>query len=325
MPWRDPYVVLLEDLIAAPGGAAGWQTFLSHLCELLNGTAASFISIDSSSSDARIAVTVRTDPAALDAYQQHWQKFDPWARGIARSRPASGAVLLGDQLVSSPLMRRTEFYNEFGRHHGITRCVAGLIEVSPHTFSCISINRGDQHDPFHEDDRDLLAALVPHIQRALQVHRRLGAGESLAGHVGDVISRVSHGVLLLTSSGRVVFANRMAERLLAAHDGLRIELGELRAETSASTSALRQAIRGAEHQSIETPPASLVRLERRSAKRPLVLVVTPLSRHIDPFDHERATVAIFVTDPDYSPVPDVEFLRSTLLLTTAEARLVSEC
>lgn len=321
MPTTVHYVKLLEEICGAPGNVERWQALLNRLCETFNGSSASFISIQSRSRDAHITLTARTDPAALAAYQQHWHQFDPWARGITQSSPPAGTVLVGDQFIAADEMRRSNFYNEFGRSYRITQSLAGMIEASPNQFSCLSINRGDDAEPFQQRDVALLETLMPHLQRALQVHRRITTAESMSESFAEIASRSDHGVLLLSANGRVRFANRVAERILASKDGLTVESGELRTAVAAQTRDLRNAFRAAASLNADSPvspPLLIGRIDRR----PLVVVVAPVRRTPGIADHNDISVAVFVTDPENRSLPDAEFIRTTLRLTPAEARLV---
>jgi DNA-binding CsgD family transcriptional regulator len=323
VPTSDQYVQLLEELIGAPGSVDRWQAFLNRLCDAFDGSAASFISIQSRSQDSQIMVTARTDPAALAAYQEHWHQFDPWARGITQTRPAAGAVLLGEEFIRADEMKRTPFYNDFGHDYGITRSLAGMIEASSQQFSCLSINRGDDAKPFHQHDVTVLNALMPHLQRALQVHRRLSRAESVSEGLAEVVNHTDHGVVLLSANGRVKFVNSVADRMLAARDGLLLDCGELRTTSETSTRELRKAIYAATTMNVSSRACPPLLIGRHLADcRPLIVVVTPIRGPVGIFGDESIAVAVFVTDPEQRSLPQVKFLQAALRLTSAEARLV---
>src|SRR5215510_9703708 len=144
MDQRDVLLKLTERLLAAPGSQAGWQAFVLDLCDTLQGSAANFISHNLVSHTASVAVTARTDSEALRLYSQHWYASDPWAHSLLMSRLPSGAVIVGDELISHNEMRRTAFYNDFARHYGVVRCLAGIIESGGDTLSGLSINRSEE-------------------------------------------------------------------------------------------------------------------------------------------------------------------------------------
>jgi hypothetical protein len=119
---------------------------------------------------------------------------------------ASGTVVVGEQLIGHSDLTRTAYYNDFAKDYDITRCIAGMIEVEPHILSLVSINGGDRRVPFGVDDAALLSRLMPHLLRALQIHRRLVTAEASAADSLTVLDRLSHGVILLDGRGQVMFA-----------------------------------------------------------------------------------------------------------------------
>jgi DNA-binding CsgD family transcriptional regulator len=271
-----------------------------------------------------IAVTARTDPDALLAYNEYWHRADPWAHSPSAKQLVSGTVVVGDQLIQHATLKQTAYYNEFGRRHDIVRCIAVMIEVGPHAFSCLSINASEKREVFNEHDQTLLRALMGPLQRALALHRRLGVAEVLTSNLTSVVDRLPHGVLLLSSSGHVLLANRAAEEILRLKDGLLIEHKELHAASRDGTSRLRNAIgiavRISSGELIHGETALL--LERPSGKRPLSVLAAPLPKRHAMLGIEAAAVVVFVTDPDRKPTTQAATLRAMFGLTRGEAQLV---
>jgi DNA-binding CsgD family transcriptional regulator len=326
MDRRDVQLSLVQDLLSAPGNIEGWQAFLLHLCDALRGSAANFISHDFASIQASVSVTAHTAPEALADYGRYWHQEDPWAHSPHAAELRTGAVVLGDRLIGRDAMRRTAYYDDFGRRYGIFQCLAGMIEVSPKALSCISINRSEQRDTFDDGDSAFLSALMPSVRQALQIHRRLEGAELMATHAADVLDRLPHGVILLSAAGAVLSSNRAAGVILRSRDGLTVDTGELRAATVGVTSQLRALIGAAirTSQGVSIEPDQGLLLPRPSGRRPLSLIVAPLpsKRRVLVPDPLRATAVIFVTDPERTPLPDAALIRTIFRLTTAESQLV---
>jgi DNA-binding CsgD family transcriptional regulator/PAS domain-containing protein len=324
MDRRDVLLKLTERLLAAPGSQEGWQTFVLDLCNALRGSAANLISHDLLSHTAAVAVTARTDSEALRLYSEHWYVADPWARSPILNSFRSGDVAIGDQLIPHSEMRRTAFYNDFAHHYDIARCLVGIVESGGDMLSGLSINRGEKHHAFNDDDAQLLHALMGPLQRALELHRRLGAAELFAADISSVLDRLPVGVLFLSASRCIQFLNRPAEEILRSKDGLTIEQGELRAASMTGTTRLRTVIRNAALISAGglIHGATAVALERPSGKQPLSVLAAPLPRPRMGSGIESAVVAVFVTDPDRKPRAEAATLRIMFGLTPAEAQLV---
>ena len=120
---------LIHRLYAAPGSSEGWHDFLLDLRTSLNGSAASFVSHHFVSQQGSVVIDRRPRSGGRDAYQRYWSAFDPWACSPVTRTLTSGSVVAGEQLVTHAAMRRTPFYNEYGRHHDVVRCIVGTIEA----------------------------------------------------------------------------------------------------------------------------------------------------------------------------------------------------
>jgi DNA-binding CsgD family transcriptional regulator len=320
---HERLLALVTRLYEAPETTGGWRAFLSDLCDTLGGSAASFISQDFTSQRVQIAETVRTDPDTLRAYNGYWHRHDPWAHSPRAARLSSGSVAIGDALIDRTDMRRTAFYNEFGRAHDLVQDLAGLIEVSGRRLSCVSINGSARRAPFSADDAALLAALMPHMQNALELHRRLALVEAARADVLPAIDRLAEGVLLVTSTGRVVHANRTARALLHARDGVFVDAGDLRAASAADTATLRAAIHAAASTRVRGSAARRLFLTRPSGRRPYVVLVAPAVTRLLALTPVAPAVVVCVSDPERLITLPIDRLRRLFGLTAAEARVAS--
>jgi DNA-binding CsgD family transcriptional regulator len=324
MDRRDLQLSLVQGLLAAPGSTEGWERFLLQLCDALHGSAANFMSHSFESGHTSVSITARTDPRAVDEYQKYWCEQDPWRNAVAHP-VEPGTVLLGDGLISSGQISHTAFYNDFGRRYGITQCIAGILEMSPQALSNISVNGTDRRRRFDSHDADLLGSLMPHVKRAIDVHRRLAGAELMAAHASAVLERLPHGVMLISATGAVVSTNRTADAILRARDGLALDRGELRAATPSITARLQSVLNAAVRTSrgVALDGATPLALPRPSGRRPLSVLVAPLPSARAALTSDAAAVALFVTDPDHVAMPDAETIRTLFDLTRGESELVS--
>ena len=318
MGLSDRLLSLIELLYAAPGSEEGWRAFLAELRVALGGSLASIMSHRLDAPEGSIALDTHTDVEVIQEYQARWAAKDPWA-AVARTRDLRGrAVVLGDELVPHAEIRRSPFYNEFGKRHDFARTAAGLVEVGPRALTLVSVNRGETAGSFEAPEVALLAALVPHIRQATQLHRRLVRAEGAASDFGAALDRSGRAVLLVDASGTVVHMNEAAQRLVALRDGLTVDRGRLRAARADDTARLR-AVLGA---ALGTSKGDVVQrggtlsLGRPSGRRALAVLVSPA-----PSRGEVARAIVFVGSDDIVAVPGEEELRTLYSFTPAEARL----
>jgi DNA-binding CsgD family transcriptional regulator/PAS domain-containing protein len=325
MDTRDRLLRLIERVYAAPGSVEGWHGFLLDLCTSFHGAGANFISHDFTSYQASVSVTAGFAPEDVRTYEAHWAALDPWACSPAVRRLPSGSVAVGEQLVTHAAMKRTAFYNEFGRHHDVVRCITGTIEIDARRASVLSVNRSESRPPFGRGETALLRELMPHLQRALQIHRRLADSQALADGSITALDLLAHGILLLDTAGRIMFANRTAEEVLRAHDGLTVHRKELFGARVNETTALRALIAAAVATSggEGTGAGGLVLIGRPSGRSPLRVLVTPVVQRHVLMGSAGAAACVFITDPERSPLPATVHLQRAFGFSAAETRVAA--
>jgi DNA-binding CsgD family transcriptional regulator len=236
----------------------------------------------------------------------------------------AGTVLVGDELIARDRMRRTAFHNEFAQKYESTQCLAGILEMSPRRISNVSVNRPDLSRRFDGADADLLGLLMPHLCRAIEVHRRLCGVELMTAPASAALDRVPFGVILIAQSGAVVSMNRAAQTMLRARDGLTFDGGELAGATPSITAHLRaamlNAIRTRKGEALDGKTA--LPLPRPSGRRPLSVLIAPLPVVRAAFTTDAAAAAVFVSDPDAAITPVASVIRSLYNLTWGESKLV---
>jgi DNA-binding NarL/FixJ family response regulator/PAS domain-containing protein len=151
-------------------------------------------------------------------YAAHFFRIDPYvaqARGDfadARSHHL-GRAKVGAELVPERSFLRSEYYNDFARLHGRRHLIggmAGLTEAIP-----LGLYRGERKDPFGERDVHLLQALLPHIQRALELQQRLAREEHAVGLTRALLDTLPVGVGVVDAGLKLQFVNDIARNYLA--------------------------------------------------------------------------------------------------------------
>ena len=221
--------------------------------------------------------------------------------------------MAGEQLVTHAAVRRTPFYNDYGRHHDVVRCIVGTIEAERDAVSVLSVNRGDAGQSFDRQEAALLSALMPHLHRAVQLHRRLADAQAVVDGSTSALDRLAHGVILVDASRRVMFANRTAAEILRAQDGLSVHNRELFGARAQDTNGLRTLIADALATSTGDGigAGGMVMLGRPSGRAALRILVAPVTRRNVLFA-PAAAACLFITDPDRFPIPSSGHLQRTL-------------
>jgi DNA-binding CsgD family transcriptional regulator len=173
----------------------------------------------------------------------------------------------------------------------------------------------------------LLETLVPHLQRAAEVHRLLARSTAITDSLGQAFAAAGFAVFLVTEDCRILFNNARAEDLLRRRAGVQYSWGRLAATDHAVGERLQALVRaGAKTLRGTGNGGGTLELRRDDESRPLIAHVIPLApvRTLDILDLERPAAAIFVVDPGADLLGRVRHFAARFGLTSAEIRVLAE-
>jgi DNA-binding CsgD family transcriptional regulator len=178
--------------------------------------------------------------------------------------------------------------------------------------------------PFQEEEFEAASELIPHFRRAMHVHLKLHGAQRVQLAIADAMDRLPTGVFLLDARRRVVIQNRRAEHILQLEDGFRVDRNGPGADDAREHAQLQQIIADAMDavDGREFEATGFVTIRRPSARRPYVVMVTPLLSPPGGSTVSDAVVALFVSDADAAGVTDSAVLQKLYSLTHSEAELV---
>ena len=114
---------------------------------------------------------------------------------------------------------------EFGLRHR----AAGLLDKDNTKRSRFSMQFGATHGPMNDDERALVAGLLPHVAKALDLGRPAAQLAATHRHLIAAMDRLRIGVCILDGKGSVVVANQEFDRQREAYRAFRVtSSGQLR-------------------------------------------------------------------------------------------------
>ena len=308
----------LDEIYDAAFDDEGWFAVFDRLAQVLGGNGAS-LAISDRTTFALEAVTVGVQV-------EHQRAYDHYVASICPTWPPTygvptGTVMIDRILVGRESYENGEFYNDFCRPMGMHSAIAVKVLHERRSSGVVMAVRGFDRPEFEPTDGHLLELLAPHLERALRVRERLKGVVRHKAAMVEALDQLSQAVMLVNSQSRIVFANRAANTILAAQDGLSSTPDGLRAATPDQTRDLRRLI-NALSSGFENPARSsegLLAIHRPPPARPLSVLVAPItaSRHGVP--SLWPTAIVFVTDPDRAPPASQDHLSALYGLTPTEA------
>jgi DNA-binding CsgD family transcriptional regulator len=266
---------------------------------------------------------VNLDQSTVDAYEQYYATINPWlARPDARP---PGVVVTSDTIVPFSDLVETEYYQDFWRPLHIDVSVGVTIRGDMSRSLVLSL-MGRRTDLGR--DRIMLRRLqllAPHMLRAAQLAHRMSEVATREAAASAGLDRLATALLLVNSSGTVVYGNIAAGGIIDSADGLTSLRGMLDPANPADGQTLRHLLT----QALAPPPngaavprQGTMRITRPSGRPSYEILVAPVCDTPVRLGFSEPLAAVFVRDPTAGCVLPLDLLRGLYALTNAEARLM---
>ena len=258
------------------------------------------------------------------SYTLHHARQNVWLAQESDYR-APGKIHIGEDLVPEFELVRTEFYSNWLHPQDLHHRLCAVLSRARATAVFLEVLRPRGWGRFEHTDIERCRLLLPHLQRVLRMHHRLAELEIERNAAFDALDHLPWGVMLVDHQGHRLVANRRAQEILMAGDGLMAHGDSLRAELADETARLDRllcsALKGAGDQA---PSAGgTLSITRPSGAHPLSVLVVPLRTKAEVLGDRVPAAAIFLSDPDMRPDSNEQHLRELYALTVVEARLAA--
>jgi DNA-binding CsgD family transcriptional regulator len=298
-------------------GAQSWETALEGFAQATGSRSAQLTGVDSNAS-VLFNVITNIDPLVHILF--------PATAGInPRVKAAHEApvlrILADADFITPEDSRRDRFYQEVARPLDVPFICMTTLERQEDSFIALASVRSKRDGHITREQREIFAALAPHVRSAVRTHR------ALEGHGGTVLTgameALSIPAFVCDRSGRVKSLTLAAEALVTSGLGLQLKAGQLLACEPDDAKALANAIDAAlVRLAVVGPPilrTVIVRGRDRDAT-PLVLDVFPLP--VQPYQFSfDPRVMIVARGARGSKARRAAFLQSAYALTSAETEI----
>jgi DNA-binding CsgD family transcriptional regulator len=296
-----------------------WPAALATLAAALSAPVAVIKAASADRASAAVLATFGLEPATALVFGSVDPTGDPLCEAAAR-RP--GEVVASDRDVSDREVAASELGRLILRPAGLVHALGAAVPVEEDVLGALWFFR-PQGQPYGDAEVRLLAGWLPHLRRALTIHHRLTVARSASAVSSEAFNRLGLGAIVVDRRGRPLMTNRVAERLLAAGDGLALGGGMVCGLNSNATARLHAAVADVvrEAQAARRTRSSGLRLERPSGARPYDVIVVSLAAPPAGEAADRPAAIVFIADPERTHVAPERLLRDLYGFTPAETRL----
>lgn len=309
----------LLDAIAALHSAAGdpdlWPVAFDRISDLMRASGM-LIGRLPHSGGAFELVGHRIDPTIVEQINGPLASRD--ANPVFSAVPRAPVLrpVIASAVVDDSTLMRSRTYDEAMRPAGLRFCIATVLACDADRSYALAFGRDELAGDFDREDARRFATISPHILGAVHAQHRIA---SLRGEAA-VLDMLDRGVVALDSSGRVLFMNQEAERILGASDGLQVRSGRIEATRRSDDAKLRALLRP---EAGIAEMASALTIERPSMLPSYSLVVAPFATSAEglPAFGRRPDHIVFLRDPVRLAGPRRDWLAQLYGLTRAEAEV----
>ena len=314
----DEFSAMLGSLYQGPLENTPWSTFLDRLKRSMRAKYATLtlrppsrhvdgLSITTSGSSAQIA----------DSYNQYFYTIDPFTDLPNRQ------VVICTEFVSEKDWIECEFYKSFLEPVDVFHVLGADINTNLGSKCRIRISRDYASGPFNQQDKDLLASFLPHLERTVILHMYLNRIESERNLYAGAVDKLAVGTIILDQEGKVLQSNRLAQRLLAQRDGIELVNDGLQVGTVHDCQEFHKLIDQAllSQQSRNPSLVKAMRVQRPSGRVDLGIIVRCVPQNEWSDGRHCPAVVIFISDPEHKSSAPQEIVRSLFDLTPAETHL----
>ena len=312
---RD-FETLVGLIYQGPLESVPWKSFLDHFRAMMDAMTVALILRPPSEADRGLGSEEGDIAIAWkNAYQDRFFALDPFI-GLPIGVPTTL-----EELVPQAELTKRDFYTQYMKPMGALYALAVDVREPNGLEARLRAARPSGARDFGKEEKTLCARLVPHLERALQIHGRLQAIESERNLYAETVDHFAVGTILLDESCQVVRMNHVAERVLRGQDGLSLREGRLYTNDRHSSRELERLIREALAAQRAGRPSVVeaMRVERPSGRGSIGLLIRPVPKSKWADGKVGPAIAVFIRQPDDGPVVSPEILQDLFAFTRAEA------
>ena len=306
-------------------GSGDWEILLDEIKRFLGGSAIALILHDFKHNRGSIRFARGYNLRYIPLYALYHAHRNVWLARERDYRPP-GTVHIGEHLVPERELSRSKFYSDWLQPQDLHHRLCAVLSREDASAVFLEVMRPRRSAAFDQDDIERCRSLLPHLQHALRMHRRMAELELERDAALRALDQLPWGVFFIDAHRNRLGANRHAQEILVAGDGLTARGNTLRAELADETARLDRLLRNVLDRAGQQEPSisGTLSITRHSGAHPLNVVVVPLHIQAEALDERGPIAAIFVTDPEAPLDGSIEqHLRELYSLTAGEARLAS--
>lgn len=187
-----------------------WQDALGRLSDLMRSGGTQLLVADLGTGRELIGASARMPPEAHIEYMRDYYATDLRAQRLI-TLPI-GTIVDERMVLNEDEIRSDPVINEFEPRYELANLTGSNLMLGS-TFVWLGTARASTPRAFDEDELAVLAAILPHVRRAVRLSLELSSKDPLIGLLANLHARSGKAILVLSATPRLSFANEYAQTL----------------------------------------------------------------------------------------------------------------
>ncbi|MFN3349963.1 helix-turn-helix transcriptional regulator [Pseudorhodoplanes sp.] len=227
--------------------------------------------------------------------------------------------------LSDEQLRASRVYREVLSVGGVEYTLGVNLVEDTRSLTYFLVLRDRDQPCFSDQDCGLMAALIPHLNRALKLQRELGLLAFERSAAFDALDAMALGIVVLDAEARVKFSNEAARQIAESGDGIRFS-GPRLVIDGADGDTIRMRLRRLLRPDNGRPPAArdAFKIARRSGRDGYTILLSALGGNRARFGWnllDEPLAIVYIRDPDSPEETRAELLQRLYGLMPSQARL----
>lgn len=309
---------LLGDLYEGPLEESPWQSFLARVRECLRADLVTLLLRPPSLEEQVVMLADGGSLSAIRSYNEGQFVLDPFV-----DLPDGEVVGLHEHLSTETLLA-SEFYRVVMAPQGWYDFLGIDIRREGELDVRFRAGRYTGAPAFGEDEKSLLRALLPHLERSLRLQARMSRSEGERAVYAGAVEQLQVATVILDEQGAMLSCNAAARALLARGDYIALKDQRPVLATRAAQAEFDELLESVRRErAAGNAPQSVhaMRLVQESGDEFLGLVVRAVAPGGTASGRGTPSIALFISDPAHGAEPRRQVISRLFNLTRAEASL----
>ena len=301
-----------------------WPATLASVCRSISCVSGFLLLVDLEQSEHRFAHSWGLSPDWKERYLVYSDQLTGfYSLAFSRQHQLDGEPLIMSRFIDRTGPNGKRVYEDLRRALSITDVMQTVVLREARRIAILTASRDRDDGPLMDEDAATIRMLVPHIRRAVKIIDILDMKKIEADTLAATLDTFVVGVVIVGEAGRILHANKVAQRMLSARDPIAAVDGILSVRNTAANEELAAAIHLTRGHEAEIGSRALgvpLRCVEPSVAHVLPLALGNVCTRLMP----QATAAVFITRAEHGAPADVRPLARNYDLTPAEIRLLEQ-